>query len=178
MSRIGKKPILLPKGVTVNIGNNTLNVKGPKGELNRSLPSGVVVNVNDGSIFVERRDESRESRAKHGLVRALVSNMVKGVTEGFERRLEINGVGYRAEVAGPKMTLALGYSHPIVYELPKGVSAKIDKNIVILGGYDRELLGETAAKIRSFRPPEPYKGKGIKYMEETIRRKVGKTGAG
>jgi large subunit ribosomal protein L6 len=178
MSRIGKKPIPLPRGVIINVGNDALSVKGPKGELTRSLPYGVAVNVSNGSIIVDRRDDSRESRAKHGLVRALLSNMVKGVTEGFERRLEINGVGYRAEVAGPKMTLALGYSHPIVYELPKGISAKVDKNIVILSGYDRELLGETAAKIRSFRPPEPYKGKGIKYMEEIIRRKVGKTGAG
>jgi large subunit ribosomal protein L6 len=178
MSRIGKKPILLPKGVTINISNNALSVKGPKGELGRSLPSGVKVDVQNSAITVERQDDSRENRAKHGLVRALLFNMVKGVTEGFERRLEINGVGYRAEVSGQKMTLALGYSHPVVYELPKGISAKIDKNILILNGYDRELLGETAAKIRSFRPPEPYKGKGIKYMEEIIRRKVGKTGAG
>lgn len=180
MSRIGRKPIPLPKGVIVNtnIENGFLSVKGPKGELSRPLPSGVKVNISNGSVVIERRDDSRENRAQHGLVRALLSNMVRGVTDGFERRLEINGVGYRAEVAGSKMTLALGYSHPVVYELPKGISARIDKNIVVLGGYDHELLGETAAKIRSFRPPEPYKGKGIKYVEEIIRRKVGKTGAG
>jgi large subunit ribosomal protein L6 len=178
MSRIGKKPILLPKGVTIDVVNSSLGVKGPRGELSRSLPSGVTVNIRNGIVAIERQDDSRGNRAKHGLVRALLFNMVKGVTEGFERRLEINGVGYRAEVAGQKMTLALGYSHSVIYELPKGISAKIDKNILILTGYDRELLGETAAKIRSFRPPEPYKGKGIKYMEEIIRRKVGKTGAG
>lgn len=178
MSRIGKKPVPLPRGVTVNIGNNLLNVKGPKGELSRSLPLGVIISIHGDSVVVSRQDDLRESRAKHGLVRALLFNMIKGVTEGFERRLEINGVGYRAELMGHRMTLALGYSHPIIYELPKGISAKIDKNVIVLDGYDRELLGETAAKIRSFRPPEPYKGKGIKYMEESIRRKVGKTGAG
>jgi len=119
----------------------------------------------------------REHMELHGLVRALVNNMVEGVTKGFERKLEINGVGYKAEVAGDKMTLALGYSHPIVYHLPKGISAKVEKNLVTLTGSDRELLGQTAAKLRSFRPPEPYKGKGIKYLEEYIKRKVGKTGA-
>jgi large subunit ribosomal protein L6 len=155
-----------------------VTVKGPKGELKRSLPGGVTVKVEQGNVVVTRDDDSRENRAKHGLVRALVANMVKGVTDGFERKLEINGVGYRAEVAGQKITFALGYSHPVVYELPKGLSAKVDKNVVILNGIDREALGEVAAKIRGFRPPEPYKGKGIKYIEEKIRRKVGKTGAG
>jgi large subunit ribosomal protein L6 len=178
MSRIGKKPVSLLKGVVVNINDGIVSITGPKGELSRILPFGIKVRVNDGSVYIDRQDNSRPSRAKHGLVRALIFNMVKGVSEGFERRLEINGVGYRAEVAGQKITLSLGYSHPIVYEFPQGISAKVDKNIIILGGYDRELLGEIAAKIRSFRSPEPYKGKGIKYMEETIRRKVGKTGAG
>jgi large subunit ribosomal protein L6 len=111
------------------------------------------------------------------MLRALVANMVKGVSEGFERRLEINGVGYRADVSGQKLNMALGFSHPVVFELPKGITAKVDKNLIILGGIDREMLGETASKIRSIRPPEPYKGKGIKYVEETIKRKVGKTGA-
>ena len=143
--------------------------------------------VHNGSVFmmeenwdalINRDSDSRDDRARHGLMRALLANMVTGVTTGFERKLEINGVGYRAEVAGQKVTFALGYSHPVVFELPKGISAKVDKNIVILSGIDRELLGETAATVRGFRPPEPYKGKGIKYVEEVIRRKVGKTGAG
>jgi large subunit ribosomal protein L6 len=178
MSRIGRKPITVPKGVNVALAESGVTVKGPKGELKRPLPGGVSVKVEGGHIDVTRADDSRENRAKHGLVRALLANMVKGVTDGFERRLEINGVGYRAEVAGSKITLALGYSHPVVYELPKTVTAKVEKNIIILNASDRELLGETAAKLRSFRPPEPYKGKGIKYLEEHIRRKVGKTGAG
>ena len=177
MSRLGRKPIELPKGVTVNIAAGGVSVKGPKGELKRILPTGVSLKVTGTHIDVSRNDDSRENRSKHGLTRALVANMVTGVTTGFERKLEINGVGYRAEVAGQKLTMALGYSHPIVYDLPKGISAKVDKNIIIVTGSDREVLGETAAKIRSFRPPEPYKGKGVKYLEETIRRKVGKTGA-
>ena len=178
MSRVGRKPIAVPKGVTVTLGDRAISVKGPKGELKRELPGGVSIKVEQGQVQVNRDDESRENRAKHGLVRALLANMIKGVTDGFERRLEINGVGYRAEVAGSKVTFALGYSHPVVYELPKGTAAKVEKNIVVVTGIDRELLGEVAAKIRGFRPPEPYKGKGIKYVEETIRRKVGKTGAG
>ncbi len=177
MSRVGRKVVVVPKGVNVNVSGRNIAIKGPKGELKRELPSGVSVKVDGGSLQVNREDDSRENRAKHGLTRALVANMVTGVTTGFERQLEINGVGYRAEVAGQKLTLALGYSHPVVYEMPKGIGAKIDKNLVILSGSDRELLGEVAAKIRSFRPPEPYKGKGVKYVEETIRRKVGKTGA-
>jgi large subunit ribosomal protein L6 len=177
MSRLGRKPIPVPKGVTVNVAGGSAAVKGPKGELKRDIPEGVTVKVEAGNVVVTRASESRDHRARHGLMRALLANMVKGVTDGFERRLEINGVGYRAEVAGQKLTMALGYSHPIVYDLPKGIGAKVEKNLVILTGSDRELLGEAAAKVRSFRPPEPYKGKGVKYLEETIRRKVGKTGA-
>ena len=177
MSRIGKKPIDVPSGVQVTLKDGTIAVKGPKGELKRPLPPLVKVKVEKTSIQVERGSDAPEARAQHGLVRALVQNMIDGVTKGFERKLEINGVGYKAEVAGQKLTLALGYSHPIVFELPKGVSAKVEKNLLTLGGSDREILGQTAAKVRSFRPPEPYKGKGIKYAEEFIRRKVGKTGA-
>jgi large subunit ribosomal protein L6 len=177
MSRVGRKPITVPKGVTVNLAGTHVAVKGPKGELKRELPSGVSVKVDAANLQVNRVDDSRENRAKHGLARALIQNMVTGVTTGFERQLEINGVGYRAEVAGQKITFALGYSHPVVFEVPKGISAKVDKQILILSGADRELLGETAATIRAFRPPEPYKGKGVKYVEETIKRKVGKTGA-
>lgn len=177
MSRVGRKSISLPKGVNVTVASGQVAIKGPKGELKRPLPTGVSLKTEGQEIKVERADDSRENRAKHGMIRALVANMVKGVTDGFERQLEINGVGYRAEVAGQKLNFALGYSHPVVFELPKGISAKVEKNTVTLLGVDREILGETASKIRSLRPPEPYKGKGIKYVEEVIRRKVGKTGA-
>jgi large subunit ribosomal protein L6 len=177
MSRVGRKVIALPKGVNVTFASGQVAIKGPKGELKRLVPNGVSLKTEGQELKVERADDSRENRAKHGMVRALVANMVKGVTDGFERQLEINGVGYRAEVAGQKLNLALGYSHPVVFELPKGISAKVEKNTVTLLGIDREILGETASKIRSLRPPEPYKGKGIKYAEEVIRRKVGKTGA-
>jgi large subunit ribosomal protein L6 len=177
MSRIGRRPVAIPSGVQVALKDGVLSVKGPKGELKRPLPTLVAVKVDKAAVTVTRENDEPQTRARHGLVRALVNNMVEGVTKGFERKLEINGVGYKAEVAGDKMTLALGYSHPIVYHLPKGISAKVEKTLVTLTGSDRELLGQTAAKLRSFRPPEPYKGKGIKYLEEYIKRKVGKTGA-
>jgi large subunit ribosomal protein L6 len=177
MSRIGRKPITLPSGVQVTLKDGKVLVKGPKGELHRVLPDLVTVKVDKNEVQVARANDDGPTRARHGLVRALIQNMVEGVTKGFERRLEINGVGYKAEVAGQKLTLALGYSHPVSYELPKGIGAKVEKNLLILTGIDRELLGHTAAKVRSFRPPEPYKGKGVKYVEETIKRKVGKTGA-
>ena len=177
MSRIGRKPLPLPKGVTVSATGGKMAVKGPKGELARPVPSGVTLKVDAGKVVVERADDSRENRAKHGLVRAHLANMVKGVTDGWTRELEINGVGYRAEVAGDSVTMALGYSHPVVFKLPKGVAAKVDKNRIILSGSDRDVLGQTAAKVRELRPPEPYKGKGVKYVEEVIARKVGKAGA-
>jgi large subunit ribosomal protein L6 len=177
MSRIGKKPVVVPKGVTVTLKGAEIAVKGPKGELKRSVPPLVKVTVTSAEVTVAREENDGASRAQHGLMRALLQNMVLGVTQGFERKLEINGVGYKAEIAGEKLTLSLGYSHPIVFPLPKGVSAKVEKNVLALSGIDKELVGETAAKVRSFRPPEPYKGKGVKYMEEVIRRKVGKTGA-
>ena len=177
MSRIGKKPVAIPAGVTITLKDRSLTVKGPKGELKRELPDLVAVTVEKNQVTFARDAEDGPTRARHGLVRALVNNMVEGVTKGFERKLEINGVGYKAEVAGQKLTMALGYSHPVVYDLPKGIGAKVDKNVLVLSGVDVELLGQTAAKVRSFRPPEPYKGKGVKYMEETIKRKVGKTGA-
>lgn len=177
MSRIGRKPVTIPSGVQVTLKEKKLTVKGPKGELSRLVPELVDIKVDKAQVTFERHGDDGPTRARHGLARALVNNMVEGVTKGFERKLEINGVGYKAEVAGSKLTLALGYSHPVVYELPKGISAKVDKNQLTLTGVDRELLGQTAAKVRSFRPPEPYKGKGIKYLEEFIKRKVGKTGA-
>jgi large subunit ribosomal protein L6 len=177
MSRVGRKVITVPKGVNITVGKDGVAVKGPKGELKRSVPEGVSVALNGAELNVTRADDSTDNRAKHGMMRALLANMVKGVTDGFERKLEINGVGYRAEVAGQKLNMALGFSHPVTFELPKGIAGKVDKNVVILSGIDKEVLGETASKIRAIRPPEPYKGKGIKYVEETIKRKVGKTGA-
>src|SRR5262249_50901861 len=177
MSRIGKKPVTLPKGVTLTIKDGGIAVKGPKGELKRKMPTGVGLKVEGDKIVATRADEGRVNRAKHGLIRALVANMVQGVTQGFTRELEINGVGYKAESKGKAVTFTLGYSHTIDFPLPAGIEAKIDKNRVVLTGVDRELLGQTAAKVRSLRPPEPYKGKGVKYVEETIKRKVGKTGA-
>src|SRR5262249_22406108 len=180
MSRIGRKPIEIPKGVTVSITKDTVQVKGPKGTL--SLARHEAIDIKQGKsdegkdvvLFERKGDEGRE-RAAHGLMRALVNNMFEGVTKGFEKRLEINGVGYKAEIKGQKITLSLGFSHPIDYTLPEGVTAKTDKNLLILSGIDREKLGGAAAKIRSFRPPEPYKGEGIRYVSEQILRKTGKT---
>ena len=178
MSRIGKKPVAIPKGVTITIKDGTVSVKGPKGELKEPIPHGVAVKLEGDKVISTRTDDSRVNRAKHGLIRALVANMVRGVTQGFKRELEINGVGYKAEVKGKSVTFTLGYSHVIDFPLPQGIEAKVEKNRVALSGVDRELLGQVAAKVRGLRPPEPYKGKGIKYLEERIRRKVGKTGAG
>jgi large subunit ribosomal protein L6 len=177
MSRIGRKPVPLPKGVTVSQKDGKYVVKGPKGELSKAVPTGVTIKPEGDKINVLRADDSPQNRAKHGLVRAHLANMVKGVTEGWTRELEINGVGYRAEVSGTKLTMALGYSHPVVFELPKVVAAKVDKNRVILTSADKDILGQTAAKVRELRPPEPYKGKGVKYAEEVIKRKAGKAGA-
>src|SRR5215467_761892 len=177
MSRIGRKVLPLPKGVTLAQKPGSVSVKGPKGELTKAIPTGVTIKTEADKITVLRADDERVNRAKHGLMRAHLANMVKGVTDGWTRELEINGVGYRAEVASDTLTMALGYSHPVVFKLPKGVGAKVDKNKIILSGADRDLLGQTAAKVRELRPPEPYKGKGVKYVEEVIKRKVGKAGA-
>jgi large subunit ribosomal protein L6 len=183
MSRIGRKPLPMPKGVTLvqKAGatkvNGSMTVKGPKGELTKALPEGITIKIEGGIALVSRADDSRDNRAKHGLIRAHLANMVKGVTDGWTRELEINGVGYRAEVTGDTLTMALGYSHPVVFKLPKGVTGKVEKNRIALSGADRDVLGQTAAKVRELRPPEPYKGKGVKYVEETIKKKVGKAGA-
>jgi len=177
MSRIGNKPVDIPKGVTVNVASGQIAVKGPKGELRRSMPPGVGIKVEGSRAIVERLDPAASGTATHGLGRALLNNMVVGVSTGFKRVLEINGVGYRAEVQGKVIALSLGYSHPVNYELPDGVKASVERNVLTLEGADREILGETAARIRRLRGPEPYKGKGIKYAEEVIERKVGKTGA-
>lgn len=177
MSRIGKLPVDLPKGVKVNYSDSQITIEGPKGLLKRNVMDGVKINISELSLSVERNDDSNKCRAAHGLTRTLINNMVIGVTKGFERALEINGVGYRAESKGAFLNLSLGYSHPINFELPNGITVEVDKMTKLLvKGIDKELVGQTAAKIRSFRGPEPYKGKGIKYADETILRKAGKTG--
>lgn len=177
MSRIGKMPIQIPDGVKIELNQDLLSVKGPKGELKRTIHPNVNVNTENDQLVVTVNDETKESKSLHGLFRALIANMVTGVTQGFEKILEIVGVGYRVEIAGNTATFHLGYSHPIVYELPNGIEAAVDKTKISLKGIDKELLGKTAAKIRSFRKPEPYKGKGIKYADEVIIRKAGKTGS-
>jgi large subunit ribosomal protein L6 len=177
MSRIGKRSIPIPANVKVEWKDNILAVAGPNGRLERKIHPAIKVSVSDGQVVVSVTGSNKNSSALHGLYRALIANMVTGVSKGFERALEIVGVGYRAEVAGRVATFHLGYSHPISYELPAGIDARVDKTRITLRGVDKELLGKTAAKIRGFRKPEPYKGKGIKYADEVIRRKAGKTGA-
>ncbi|MFA5854830.1 MAG: 50S ribosomal protein L6 [Candidatus Gracilibacteria bacterium] len=178
MSRIGKKPVLLPQGVSITKDpDGTFVVKGPKGELKYKPNPLITVTVAENEILVTRDDESREKRALHGLTRSLLQNMVIGVTQGYSKQLEINGVGYKAQVQGTKLVLNLGYSHPIDFPIPAGITIKFDeekKNLMTISGIDKALLGEVAAKIRSYREPEPYKGKGIKYTDEHIRRKAGK----
>lgn len=177
MSRIGNKPIPIPKDVEVKFERDLLTVKGPKGELKRQVHPKVHVDTAGNEIVLSISDGTREVRSLHGLFRVLIDNMVTGVTKGFERTLEIVGVGYRAELKGRTAVFNLGYSHPINFDLPDGIDAKIEKTKIVLSGIDKELLGMTAAKIRSFRKPEPYLGKGIKYSNEVIRRKAGKAGA-
>ncbi len=175
MSRIGRLPINVPDGVKIAMADKAVTVEGPKGKLEAAIPSGIEVQVDGKVVRVNRTGEERKVKALHGLARKLIANMVEGVSKGFTRVLEINGVGYRAEIKGSDLHIALGYSHPIVYPLPKGVSASVERQIIItLTSADRRLLGETAAAIRGFRPPEPYKGKGVKYREEVIKRKAGK----
>lgn len=177
MSRIGKRPISVPAKVSVEITGLQVSVKGPKGTLERTLPDKIIVAKEGETLTVTRQDESRTARERHGLVRTLVANMVDGVDKGFERRLEIQGVGYRAQAQGNKLTLNVGYSKPVEMTMPQGIEVKVENNtLVILNGIDKELLGNTAAKIRAVRPPEPYKGKGIRYQGEYVRRKAGKTG--
>lgn len=177
MSRIGKKPVIIPAGVKVSLVGTTMTVQGPSGTLSRDLASGVSVVLEADRILVQQDPQSDNTAALHGLTRTLIANMIEGVTKGFTRVLDINGVGYRADARGPILNLLLGYSHPIDYPLPAGVTAEVEKQTKItLKGIDKELVGAVAAKIRSFRPPEPYKGKGIKYAEERILRKAGKTG--
>jgi large subunit ribosomal protein L6 len=178
VSRIGQMPIPLPQGVTVDIKNNTVVVKGPKGELLRTFDPGMQIKLEDNRLVVQRSTDQRRHRALHGLTRALLNNMVAGVSQGFTRRLEIVGVGYRAELQGSNLVLNVGYSHPVVIEPPPGILFEIEKGYrsLVVSGIDKELVGEMAARIRRVRPPEPYKGKGIRYEGEYVRRKAGKAG--
>ena len=176
MSRIGKKPIVVPPGVMISQAKQIINVDGPLGGLSREIPGGIEVSAEQGIITVRRLDESRQVRSLHGLVRTLIANMVTGVSVGFQKTLEISGVGYRAEVAGDNLKLFLGFSRPLEYRIPKGISVKIDRQVsMVFSGIDKEFVGRVAAEIRALKKPEPYKGKGIKYLGEKIRRKVGKS---
>jgi len=178
MSRIGKQPVPIPAGVTVEVGGGQVRVKGPKGSLSERMPAGIRVQVGEGQVKFERSDDKKETRAFHGLARALVANMVKGVTKPFVKELEIQGVGYRADVSGKKVNLSLGFSHPVNVEIPEGISVSVDRNVLLrIEGISRERVGQFAADLRALRPPEPYKGKGIRYLGERVRRKVGKAGA-
>ncbi len=178
MSRIGKMPIAIPAGVTVDIAeNNKVTVKGPKGELTRVLPAAMEITKEGAEILVKRPNDLKQMKSLHGLTRTLIHNMVVGVTEGYAKILEINGVGYRAAKAGKELTLTLGYSHPVIMTDPEGITTELEgQNKITVKGIDKEKVGQYAAEIRAKREPEPYKGKGIKYSDETIRRKVGKTG--
>ena len=178
MSRIGRMPIAVPAGVTVDVAeNNTVTVKGPKGELKRTLPSEMEIKLEDGQLTVARPNDLKKMKSLHGLTRTLIHNMVIGVTDGYEKKLEVNGVGYRASKSGKTLTLNLGYSHPVEMTDPDGIETVVEgQNVIIVKGIDKEKVGQFAAEIRDKRRPEPYKGKGIKYADETIRRKAGKAG--
>lgn len=177
MSRIGKQPVAIPKGVEVTLGKSSIEVKGPKGALTTPMHEKVAYEKADDAVVVSRKDNTRVARAQHGLRRTLLANMVEGVTKGFSKTLEVVGVGYKVSVQGSTVVLSVGFSHPVNFALPKGVEAKAEGNKLTLSGIDKQLVGETAAKIRRVRPPEPFKGKGIKYADEHIRRKAGKSGA-
>jgi large subunit ribosomal protein L6 len=177
MSRIGKQPVPVPKGVTVTIDGQKVTVKGSKGELSRELPNEIAFVQEDETIVVTRRNESRNAKQRHGLVRTLIANMVEGVSNGYQKKLEIQGVGYRASLQGQKLVMALGYSHPVEFEPPAGIQFGVEGNTnVTVSGIDKEIVGNTAARVRAARPPEPYKGKGVRYAGEQVRRKAGKSG--
>lgn len=177
MSRIGKRPVILPNNVKCNINENTVVIEGPKGKLNFQIPQGIKVKTEDNKIVVERTSDEKNIRALHGLTRAMINNMVIGVTEGFQKELEIVGVGYRAQVQGKKLVMQLGFSHPVEYPIPEGITIETpNPTTIIVKGIDKQKVGEIAAEIRAFYPPEPYKGKGIRYRGEYVRRKAGKAG--
>jgi large subunit ribosomal protein L6 len=176
MSRIGKLPVRLPSGVKVDVVDGSVQVKGPKGSLSQAIPSHISVAVSDGAVVCSRAGEDRVARANHGLTRALVANMVKGVSEGFERKLQIEGTGFRAEVKGRQLILTLGFSHPVDYSIPQGIDIAVDKlTKIVVKGIDRQQVGQVSANIRAFRTPDHYKGKGIRYEDEVLRIKEGKT---
>lgn len=178
MSRIGNRPIDVPSGVEIKIAGDQVQVKGPKGNLSCGMPEGISAELEGGTLTIKRPDDSKESRARHGLARALTNNMVVGCSTGFTRNLEIEGVGYRAEVKGKTLNLLLGFSHPVNMPIPEGLSVSVEANTKLsIEGVDKQSVGQFAADIRSLRPPEPYKGKGVRYDDEHIRRKVGKAGA-
>ena len=175
MSRIGKKPVEIPEGVTATVEGQTVTAKGPKGELQFVVNKEVLVKMEDGQISVDPRDESKDARSKWGMSRTMVSNIMTGVKDGFEKKLEINGVGYRAAMQGKNIQLSLGFSHEVVYEVPEGITVACPKPTeIVVTGIDKQKVGQVAAEIRGYRPPEPYKGKGVKYADETIFRKEGK----
>lgn len=175
MSRIGKKPVAIPKGVTVQVNAATVSAKGPKGELSMTLPATVKAEVNDGAVIVTCEEDSATGRSRHGLARSLIANMLTGVEKGYVIELELQGVGFRAAVQGSKLTMNLGYSSPVVFETPKGITAAVKDSTITVSGSDKQGVGDVAARIRSFYPPEPYKGKGVRYKGEHVRRKAGKT---
>lgn len=176
MSRIGKQPIEIPTGVTITVESAEVKVKGPKGELSTPLLDGIKTKQEDNQFLVTRVDDEAIHRARHGLMRTLIANMVKGVTEGFEKQLEVNGVGYRVNVAGKELKLKLGLSHEITYSIPEGIEVSVEQNKITVKGASKQQVGQVAAEIRAFKKPEPYKGKGIKYVDERILRKSGKSG--
>ena len=178
MSRIGKKPIAIPKGVTVKVEGNVIDVKGPKGQMRQALPPGVTAALEDGQLLAKRDSDARELGKFHGLARSLMNNAVQGVTEGWKRELDIVGVGYRAELKGQQVVLALGYSHPVVFDVPKGIEVAVEKQThLTVTGVDRQLVGQVAANLRRLRKPDPYQQKGVRYTGEVLKKKAGKTGA-
>ncbi len=175
MSKIGKKPVVLKEGINVNISGNNVKVNGPKGELSFTIPNGIKAEVSEGKILVSQEKKNDvETNALFGLTRAILNNLVKGVSEGFEKKLELSGVGYRAQGTGNTLTLSVGFSHPVVIKADQGIIFTVEENIITISGIDKAMIGNVAAKVRAIRPPEPYKGKGIKYVGERIRRKAGK----
>lgn len=177
MSRIGKLPVAIPDGVTITVDNSIVTVKGPKGELSTPILDRVTVKVEDKDVIVSRQNDEKMSKAQHGLIRSLINNMVTGVTKGFEKKLEVNGVGFRVNGGGQNLDMQLGFSHPVKYQAPEGVNIAVDKMNITVTGIDKQQVGQVAAEIRSLKKPEPYKGKGIKYADEVILRKAGKAGA-